>query len=81
MMTADIEFTPETLDILKKERQTHPIPLVRRRLEALWLKSRGLPNNKIALLVGTYERTLRDYFQLYQQSGVEGLKNLYFCFG
>lgn len=81
MMTADIEFTPETLDILKNERQTHPIPLVRRRLEALWLKSRGLPNNKIALLVGIYEGTLRDYFQLYQQSGVEGLKNLYFCFG
>lgn len=80
-MTAHIEFTSETLDILKKERLTHPVPLVRRRLEALWLKSRGLPNNKIALLVGIYERTLRDYLQLYQQSGVEGLKNLYFCFG
>jgi DNA-binding NarL/FixJ family response regulator len=80
-MTIPIEFTSETLDILKKERHTHPIPLVRRRLEALWLKSRGLSNHKIALLVGTCERTLRDYFQLYQQSGVEGLKNLYFCFG
>lgn len=80
-MTTHIEFTPEILGILKKERQTHPIPLVRRRLEALWLKSRGLPNNKIALLVGIYERTLRDYLQLYQQSGVEGLKNLHFCFG
>jgi DNA-binding NarL/FixJ family response regulator len=80
-MTTAIEFTPETLSILNKERYVHPVPLVRRRLQALWLKSRGLPNQKIALLVGTCERTLRDYFQLYQQSGVEGLKNLYFCFG
>jgi hypothetical protein len=80
-MTIQIEFTPETLGILKKERHTHPVPLVRRRLQALWLKSRGLPNHKIAVLVGVYERTLRDYFQLYNQNGVEGLKNLYFCFG
>ncbi len=80
-MTIHIEFSSETLEILKKERRSHPIPLVRQRLEALWLKSRGLPNYRIALLVGIYERTLRDYFQLYQQNGVEGLKNLYFCFG
>ncbi|MGZ4955198.1 helix-turn-helix domain-containing protein [Methylobacter sp.] len=80
-MTTHIEFTSEALETLKKEKNTHPVPLVRRRLEALWLKSRGLSNHKIALLVGTCERTLRDYFQLYQQSGVEGLKNLYFCFG
>ncbi|HEY8218822.1 MAG TPA: helix-turn-helix domain-containing protein [Methylobacter sp.] len=81
IMTTHIEFTSETLGILKKERYAHPVPLVRRRLQALWLKSRGLSNRKIALLVGICETTLRDYFQLYQQSGVEGLKNLYFCFG
>ena len=81
MMTTHIEFTSETLAILKHERRTHPLPLVRRRLEALWLKSRGLPNDRIALLVGIYETTLRDYFQLYRQSGVDGLKSLYFCFG
>jgi hypothetical protein len=76
-MTIHIEFTSETLEILKKEKHTHSIPLVRRRLEA----SRGLANDKIALLVGIYESTLGDYFQLHQQSGVEGLKSRYFCFG
>ncbi|MGZ4955389.1 MAG: helix-turn-helix domain-containing protein [Methylobacter sp.] len=81
MNTTHIEFTSETLLILKKERNTHPVPLVRKRLQALWLKSRGLPNYKIALLAGICERTLADYLQLYQYSGVEGLKNLYFCFG
>lgn len=80
-MTTHIEFTSEALDTLKKERHTHPLPLVRRRLQALWLKSRGLSNYRIALLVGTCERTLLDYFQLYRQNGVDGLKNLHFCFG
>lgn len=76
-----LEFTPEALTILRSERYTHPIPLVRRRMQALWLKSCGLPHYKIALLVDICENTLRDYFQLYQSAGVEGLKNLHFCFG
>jgi DNA-binding NarL/FixJ family response regulator len=80
-MMTQIEFTSETLDTLKKERHTHPLPLVRRRLQALWLKSRGLPNYRIASLVGICEKTLRDYFLLYRQNGVDGLKNLYFCLG
>ncbi len=78
-MDKQIDFTPETLDTLKTERRTHPVPLVRRRLQALWLKSRGLPNYKIAMLVGICENTLIDYLQLYQQAGLEGLKTLYFC--
>jgi hypothetical protein len=80
-MTTHTEFTSETLALLKKERITHPIPLVRRRLEALWLKIHGLPHYKIALVVGVCENTLRDYFELYQEAGIEGLKNLYFCLG
>jgi len=47
-MTTHIEFTAEALNTLKKERHAHPLPLVRR-LQALWLKSRGLPNYRIAL--------------------------------
>jgi DNA-binding NarL/FixJ family response regulator len=80
-VTTPIEFPSNALDTLKKERQTHPLPLVRRRLQALWLKSRGLPNDRIALVVGIGERTLQDYLQLYRHNGVDGLKNLHFCFG
>jgi DNA-binding NarL/FixJ family response regulator len=80
-MTTHIEFPSKALDTLKEERHTHPLPLVRRRLQALWLKSRGLPNDRIALLVDICERTLQDYFLLYRQNGVDGLKNLYFCLG
>jgi hypothetical protein len=80
-VTPPIEFPSKALDTLKTERHTHPLPLVRRRLQALWLKSRGLPNERIALLVGICERILQDYLQLYRQNGVDGLKNLHFCFG
>ena len=69
-----LEFTPEVLDELNYERYRHPLPLVQRRMEALWLKSHGLPHGQIAQLVGVTENTLRDYFQLYRDGGVEGLK-------
>lgn len=69
-----VEFTPESEAALNYERYPHPVPLVQRRLEALWLKSQGLPPGQIAQLVGITENTLRDYFQLYVGSGVEGLK-------
>jgi len=73
-MTMQLEFTPEILEELNYERYRHPLPLVQRRMEALWLKSHGLPHGQIAQLVNITENTLRDYFQLYLEGGVEGLK-------
>jgi transposase len=73
-MTMQLEFTPAIQEILNYERYHHPMPLVQRRMEALWLKSHGLPHGQIAQLVGITENTLRDYFQLYQDGGVERLK-------
>lgn len=69
-----VEFTPESEAALNYERYHHPVPLVQRRMEALWLKSQGLPHGQLAQLVGITENTLRDYFQLYLEGGVEGLK-------
>lgn len=77
-MTIRLEFTPEALSVLNEERYSHPVPLVQRRMEALWLKSNDLPHATIAKLVGVCENTLRDYFQLYQEGGVEKLKSLHF---
>jgi transposase len=71
-----LEFTPAIQDALNYERYHHPVPLVQRRMEALWLKSHGLPHGQIAQLVGITENTLRDYFQLYQDGGVEKLKEV-----
>lgn len=77
-MTIHLEFTPKALSILSEERYSHPVPLVQRRMEALWLKSHKLPHEEIAKLVGVCENTIRDYFQLYQEGGVEKLKYLHY---
>ncbi len=75
-MTLQLTFTPEIQDVLNYERYHHPVPLVQRRMEALWLKSHGLPHTQIAELVGVSENTVRDYFGRYAAGGVEKLKEL-----
>jgi transposase len=75
-MTIRFELTPEILKEIHYHRYNHPAPLVQRRMEALWLKGHGLPHNQIAELVGVTENTIREYFELYQQGGVEKLKEL-----
>src|SRR5215831_16032481 len=75
-MTLQLEFTPASLEELNYERYRHPMPLVQRRMEALWLKSHGLPHGQIAQVVNISENTLRDYFQLYLDGGVERLKEV-----
>ena len=47
-------------------------------MEVLWLKSHGLPHEQIALLGNISETTMREYFQLYLEGGVDGLKQVHF---
>ena len=75
-MTIQVEFTPEILKELYYQRYHHLAPLVQRRMDALWLKAHGLSHGQIAELVGITENTLREYFELYQQGGLEKLKEL-----
>jgi len=75
-MTIQLQLTEEILKEIHYHRYNHPAPLVQRRMEALWLKGHDLPHAKIAELVGVTENTIRDYFELYQQGGLEKLKEL-----
>lgn len=75
-MTIQLEFTPEILKELLYQRYHHLAPLVQRRMDALWMKAHGLPHHQIAELVGVTENTIREYFELYQQGGLEKLKEL-----
>jgi DNA-binding NarL/FixJ family response regulator len=70
-MTQRLEFTPEIQAALQEERYHHHVPLVQRRMKALWLKSHGLPHWQIAKLMEVSENTLRAYFQLYAAGGLE----------
>lgn len=75
-MTIQLELTEETLKEIHYHRYNHPSPLVQRRMEALWLKGHSLPHAQIAELVGVTENTIRDYFELYEEGGIEKLKEL-----
>jgi transposase len=77
-MTIELHFTPEIIALINEERYRHPLPIVQRRMEALWLKSHGLPHNQIAQLVNISENTLRDYFQLYNEGGLEKVREVHF---
>ena len=63
-MTTPLGFTPESQETLNYERYHHPVPLVQRRREVLWLTSQGLPQAQIAQLAGVSENTVRDYVRL-----------------
>lgn len=75
-MTIQLHLTPEILKEIHYQRYNHPSPLVQRRMEAVWLKGHELEHGQIAELVGVTENTIRDYFELYQQGGIEKLKEL-----
>jgi transposase len=73
-----VDFTPDDIDRLRYERFHHPHPWVRRKMEALLLKSEGLPHHQIARIVGVCGSTLLSYFAQYQTGGIEALKELHF---
>ena len=78
VMTIQLKFTSEIQKSLNYERYHHPVPLVQRRMEALWLKSHNLPHALIATLAGVSENTMREYFRLYSEGGLEKLKEVNF---
>ena len=73
-----IDFSPEEREELDYERYHHPHPHVRRKMEALWLKSQGLKHQEICRLASISKGTLCRYLKDYQQGGLEKLKALNF---
>jgi transposase len=78
VMTIQVEFTAEIRESLNYERYHHPVPLVQRRMEVLWLKSHDLPHTLIATLAGVSGNTMREYFRLYTEGGLDKLKEVNF---
>jgi transposase len=69
-----IDFTAQEIDALHRERFHHPHPRVRLKMEAVYLKSQGLPHHDIGRLTRISENTLRSYLRQYQEGGLERLK-------
>ena len=75
-MTIQIEFTPEQISELRYQHYKHLVPLVQRRMEALLLKAHNLPHGQIEEIIGVTGNTIRECFELYQQGGIEKLKEI-----
>jgi len=73
-----LEFSESDQQALNYERYHHPHPRVQQRMEALWLKSQGIPHHQIARLCRISGNTVRAHLKRYQTGGVEALKQLSF---
>ena len=73
-----LAFSEADKQALHYERYHHPHPRVQQRMEALWLKSQGLPHHQIAQLCAIAANTLRAYLKLYHTGGGEALQHLHF---
>ncbi len=71
-----IEFTEADIDALDHERFHHPHPKVQKKMEALYLKAKGLKHCEICRLCGISKHTLVTYLKQYQRGGIERLKEL-----
>jgi len=69
-------FSPDVLAELRHERYHHPHPRVQRKMEVLWLKSRGLTHADIAELADVSPRSVQRYLDEFEQGGLDRVRRL-----
>jgi len=69
-------FSTEVLVTLSTERFEHPVPLVQRRMEVLWLIGNGQTQQQAAQLSGVSEATVARHIALFRKHGLDGLRKL-----
>ena len=69
-------FSPEVLAEIRHERYHHPHPRVQRKMEVLWLKSRGLTHADIAALADVSPRSVQRYLDEFETGGLEQIRRL-----
>lgn len=74
-----ITFTEAQIAALEYERYRHPSPLVQKRMEVVYLKSQDLPHKEIARLCRISRQTVVTILHLYQEGGIERLKQFHFA--
>jgi transposase len=66
----EFTFSDEDLKAIEYDRYHDPHPLVQRKMEVLWLKSKGLPHQQIADLAGVSLRTVQRYLDEYLEGAL-----------
>src|SRR5512147_197758 len=69
-----ITFTADDRKALAHDRYHHPDPRVQRKMEVLWLKSHGLPHDRIAAYADVSRRSVQRYLDQYLEDGLDGLR-------
>ena len=69
------EFTEEELRTIAYERYHHPNPRVQRRMEILWLKSKGETHERIAVLAKVSRRTVQRLLDSFESGGLEAVRS------
>ena len=69
-------FSPDLLAEIRHDRYHHPHPRVQRKMEVLWLKSRGLTHADIAELADVSPRSVQRYLDEYEQGGLDRVRHL-----
>jgi len=72
----DFTFSPETLAEIRHERYHHPHPRVQRKMEVLWLKSKGLTHAEIAELADVSPRSVQRYLDEFERGGLQRVRRL-----
>ncbi len=73
-----IIFSEDDERNLQYERIYHPHPRVRKKMEALYLKSQGFSHQEICRMVGITKPTLVRYLRAYREGGIDKLKEINF---
>ena len=77
-MTIKVDFSEADIEQLHYERFHHPHPWVQLKMEALLLKSQGVPLNDITRIIKVSPNTFRSYLKDYLDGGIERLKEINF---
>ena len=73
-----VDIRQNDVETIKYERKHHPHPRVQQRMDVVWFKSHGLPHKKIAQLADVGDNTVTEYLRMYNEGGIEKLKELNF---
>src|SRR5262249_29329723 len=69
-------FSPDLLAEIRHDRYHHPHPRVQRKMEVLWLKSRGLTHADIAVFADVSPRSVQRYLDEFLHGGLQRVRRL-----
>jgi transposase len=71
-----LTVTADDLAAIAHDRYHHPVPLVQKRMEVVWLYHHGQTQAACAVLAGVGHRSVQRYLDAYRDHGLAGLRRV-----